>query len=187
MTELIDDTDSSNSPKIKQRPRRAFGEARARSDRSVPRRLATPEMPESQTARPSSAMDKTIIDYDFAHVPIIVTDWDADRSTNKPRATSAPALTLTPASPTSETNRSVASSLSSAATGQAQQLTTGFADVAGALWSRMTGSMRQKLREACVEVLRRTDDEAEGRERRDVDWRFGGEGREWDEDARFLD
>ena len=41
----------------------------------------------------------------------------------------------------------------------------------------MTASMKQKLRDACVEVLRKTEDtEKDGR----MSW-------EYDDDARFLD
>lgn len=49
-----------------------------------------------------------------------------------------------------------------------------FADFANDLWSRMATATKVKLRDACLEVLRRTDDR---------------EGLRWqcDDDARFLD
>ncbi|KAK3068700.1 hypothetical protein LTR53_013508 [Teratosphaeriaceae sp. CCFEE 6253] len=162
------------------------------------------------------------LDYDFAHVAIVVVDWDAERqntsstdrgacpssaaaaaaaadtkstSDGAPRIHVSPAPSPPPSSPTSPAPPPSSPTSPTFAKHPADHFqpatsTTGFADVADALWSRMTGVMRERLREACVEVLRRTEDEEDGR---------GGDGEkgglafgeerwgEWDEDARLLD
>ena len=63
-----------------------------------------------------------------------------------------------------------------------QNWTTGFSDFADEMWAKMTQGMKQKLREACVEVLRKTEEEeAEGSRAECVSsWQY-------DDDARFLD
>ncbi|GAB7364927.1 hypothetical protein MBLNU230_g5715t1 [Neophaeotheca triangularis] len=111
----------------------------------------------------------------FLGLPIIITDDDAisTRSTNtttsaSPQQTS-PQQASTPAS-------SQSSSSTSSQTWQAD-LTT----LADGLWNAITNTVKQKLRAACAEVLRRTDD-PEGRE-----WKVGGGKWGLDEDARFLD
>jgi hypothetical protein len=49
------------------------------------------------------------------------------------------------------------------------------------MWARMTQGMKQKLREACVEVLRKTEEgQAEGERAECMSWQY-------DDDARFLD
>lgn len=54
---------------------------------------------------------------------------------------------------------------------------TGFSDFADEMWAKMTQGMKQKLREACVEVLKKTEDpESE----KMMSWQY-------DDDARFLD
>jgi hypothetical protein len=59
-----------------------------------------------------------------------------------------------------------------------QNWATGFSDFADDLWAKMTQGMKEKLREACVEVLRKTEDVAES----------GNVGAwQYDDDARFLD
>jgi len=57
-----------------------------------------------------------------------------------------------------------------------QNWSTGFSDFADDLWAKMTQGMKQKLREACVEVLKKTDDA----EPEHMEWQY-------DDDARFLD
>ncbi|TKA68098.1 hypothetical protein B0A55_08573 [Friedmanniomyces simplex] len=119
-------------------------------------------------------MEKLGGDFDFGNVPIIVTDYDVDNLAKKPASTSSTNRS------SASSDRAPAASISSATSGsfaQPQQWSTGFSDFADALWNRMTGSMRQKLREACVEVLRRTDDPSEEEK---MAWAY-------DEDARFLD
>lgn len=44
----------------------------------------------------------------------------------------------------------------------------------------MTQGMKQKLREACVEVLRKTEEVDEAEEAEGMGWQY-------DDDARFLD
>ncbi|KAK0255678.1 hypothetical protein LTR91_017528 [Friedmanniomyces endolithicus] len=120
-------------------------------------------------------------DFDFGNVPIIVTNYDADRLAKEPASPSP----LDRSNHSGELSRrrdvrTTAASISSTTSStldQAQQWSNGFSDFADALWNRMTSSMRQKLREACVEVLRRTDDPSEEEK---LAWAY-------DEDARFLD
>jgi len=121
-------------------------------------------------------------DFDFGNVPMcIVTDYDAmlakDKLPNKPVTSSDSTSSITGNRQSASTTAASISSAASDGLNQAQQWSTGFADVADALWNHMTGSMRQKLREACVEVLRRTDDPSDEEK---VAWMY-------DEDARFLD
>ena len=58
-----------------------------------------------------------------------------------------------------------------------QNWTTGFSDFADEMWAKMTQGMKQKLCEACVEVLRKTEEAEEGEH---MSWQY-------DDDARFLD
>lgn len=60
-----------------------------------------------------------------------------------------------------------------------QNWSTGFSDFADEMWAKMTQGMKQKLREACVEVLRKTG-EADGSQAEHMSWQY-------DDDARFLD
>lgn len=56
---------------------------------------------------------------------------------------------------------------------------TDFSDFADGVWARMTQSMKKKLRDAAVEVLKQTDDNGEeGVEK--MTWMY-------DDDAKFLD
>ena len=59
-----------------------------------------------------------------------------------------------------------------------QNWTTGFSDFADEMWAKMMQGMKQKLREACVEVLRKTEGAEEDSEH--MSWQY-------DDDARFLD
>ena len=95
--------------------------------------------------------DSTLMLNDFVSLPIIISDYDAVQITSQQtvystvsRSTTAPA-TKCPSDGSSDS-------------APRARWHTGFSDFADALYSRMSGSMRAKLREACVEVLRRTDD-----------------------------
>ncbi|KAK5129386.1 hypothetical protein LTR08_003546 [Meristemomyces frigidus] len=104
------------------------------------------------------------------NLPIIISDYDAilaAKNTSLERKPSATESNIAPASSTSSTTNSPVE----------QNVTLGFADFADELWSRMTHGMKTKLREACVEVLKRTEDNDEEEKTAWV----------WDEDARFLD
>jgi hypothetical protein len=104
---------------------------------------------------------------DLVSLPIIIQDWDVVMENNR-RAS---------ASTTGTETTSTATQSPSSPTSPTQRWTTGFGVVTDELWSRMTARMKQKLRDACVEVLKRTDDNtAEDR----MSW-------EYDDDARFLD
>lgn len=61
-----------------------------------------------------------------------------------------------------------------------QNWSTGFSDFADELWAKMTQGMKLKLREACVEVLKKTEDAAGPGETEHMSWQY-------DDDARFLD
>jgi len=60
-----------------------------------------------------------------------------------------------------------------------QNWATGFSDFADEMWAKMTQGMKQKLREACVEVLKKTED-SDGGQTEHLSWQY-------DDDARFLD
>ncbi|GAB7328115.1 hypothetical protein MBLNU13_g00151t1 [Cladosporium sp. NU13] len=120
---------------------------------------------------------------DFVGLPIIISDFDALSNNNKNNNASS----QSPQSPSSTDHQSSSSSTVSHAystTGTAspmqQNWTTGFSDFADEMWAKMTQGMKQKLREACVEVLRKTE-EADGPQAECMSsWQY-------DDDARFLD
>ncbi|KAI7555090.1 hypothetical protein KC343_g12653 [Hortaea werneckii] len=120
---------------------------------------------------------------DFVSLPIIVSDYDA-LIDSKPLSEAKPSrpvidvrsnLTSSSPSPSRAPNPSPSDKGSSLASHQ--NWSTGFTDFVDSLWSHMTNGMKSKLREACVEVLRRTEDPSEEEKLWGV----------WDEDARMLD
>lgn len=100
---------------------------------------------------------------DFVGLPIIVSDYD-DLTNNK----NSPG--------TSQHDRHSSTSSTSTTTTSEQNWSTGFSDFADDLWAKMTTGMKKKLREACVEVLRKTEEAEPER----MSWQY-------DDDARFLD
>jgi hypothetical protein len=117
---------------------------------------------------------------DFVGLPIIISDFDALPNTNN--NTSSQQQTQPPTTPTSgqsSTARSINQPYSTSGTVSAMQQnwTTGFSDFADEMWAKMTQGMKQKLREACVEVLRKTEGPEEEEQ---LSWQY-------DDDARFLD
>lgn len=122
---------------------------------------------------------------DFVGLPIIISDFDALPNSNN-NASSQPAQSPTP-TPNSQSS-TAAAAISQAhpdntVSAMQQNRTTGFSDFADEMWAKMTRGMKQKLREACVEVLRKTEEEeaAEGSRAECVSsWQY-------DDDARFLD
>ncbi|KAI7310959.1 hypothetical protein KC315_g12452 [Hortaea werneckii] len=118
---------------------------------------------------------------DFVSLPIIVSDYDA-LVDSKPPATTKPSrpqidvqsnLTSSSSSPSLDPSPSDKGSTFA----HQQNWSTGFNDFVDSLWSHMTNGMKSKLREVCVEVLRRTEDPSEEEKL----WGI------WDEDARMLD
>lgn len=111
---------------------------------------------------------------DLVSLPIIITDFDAE-SISSTTTTDSKKSDNTPSPQTISSDTS-----SHAGEAAFQKWSTGFNDFADEMWKSMTATMRSKLRQAAVEVLKRTDDAKSG---------AGGEpwGGEWDEDARFLD
>ena len=107
---------------------------------------------------------------EFVCLPIIITDYseptpEERRSSNTDTTTQ----TITNTTQSTETQQH-----------QHQQWTTGFTAFTDEMWSRMKGDVKQRLREACVEVLKRTDDAPAVSEAEKMAWRY-------DDDARFLD
>jgi hypothetical protein len=97
-----------------------------------------------------------IIPKDFLGLPIIIIDYEALCTTNQTiRATTTPAGKLAL---------------------HEDRAQMGIAEAIDELWDQMSSAMRNKVREACYEMLRRTDGSKEVG--RDFDY---------DNDARFLD
>ena len=107
---------------------------------------------------------------DLCSLPIIISDYDA--MTASPRHTSRGTM-----EESASRDDSVATSDTASDTRPKQKWSTGFGDFADELWSRMTDGMKQKIREACVEVLKRTDGHSK---EESMCWQN-------DDDARFLD
>jgi len=116
---------------------------------------------------------------DFVGLPIIISDYDA--LTNSPTSTPSSNGSIDNAQTTSRQSTLSSTTVSQAyssgtASAMQQNWSTGFSDFADDLWAKMTQGMKQKLREACVEVLKKTE-EAEPEH---MEWQY-------DDDARFLD
>jgi len=108
---------------------------------------------------------------DFVSLPIIISDWDA-QSTDSESSTSVPSSTAQ--TKRRDSSQSFRNPLSFSAR---TRWSTGFGYYIDDIFGRMTEGMKQKVREACVEVLRRTD------ARVDNEAAFGAA---FDEDARLL-
>jgi hypothetical protein len=104
---------------------------------------------------------------ELVSLPIIVSDYDAIAES---RRSSLSGLTGTQ-------NEGEDKSIASRSTASRQKWSTGFSDFADEIWHRMSDSMKQKLRDACFEVLKRTDGQGDNQSMR---W-------EYDDDARLLD
>ena len=122
------------------------------------------------TNNPNNHINSTILLNDFVSLPIIISDYDAmNENMTGARAPDA--------KENLSRESSIAPSDAASSIYSQQKWSTGFSEFADDLWSHMTTGMRQKLREACVEVLKRTEGLSEdGRK----DWEF-------DDDARLLD
>lgn len=116
---------------------------------------------------------------DFVGLPIIISDYDAltSNSDTSEGANRALQPTIQQTSRQQSTSSSEGDVLAlSATSAQQQNWQTGFSDFADQLWAKMTQGMKQKLRDTCIEVLKKTEDpEPEG-----MSWQY-------DDDARFLD
>lgn len=121
-------------------------------------------------------MDKeenTVLLNGCVSLPIIISDYDAIIA-NKRRASTS--TSLSEASTGAVEPRT--SSETSSEPAVKPKWNTGFSEFADELWGRMTGGMKAKLREACVEVLKRTDDS-----KHEPSDRWG----DHDDNARLLD
>lgn len=105
---------------------------------------------------------------DHVSLPIIISDWDSNKEEELQHTSPEPSRT--------DRESSISSIQSNNSTASAFKWSTGFGRYFDNLYNRMTDSMKRKLRDACVEVLRRTDGTNE-----DQRWPL------YDEDARFLD
>ena len=122
---------------------------------------------------------------DFVGLPIIISDFDALPTNNNSNTSSQPSQRPTPTTnpqSSSSSTTSRAYSTNGTVSAMQQNWTTGFSDFADEMWAKMTQGMKQKLREACVEVLRKTEEEEEEGSRAECmsSWQY-------DDDARFLD
>jgi hypothetical protein len=117
------------------------------------------------------AKDTTLLLNDFVSLPIIISDYDATVANERRESgsISKESITAADSTTTSESNSSAAPKA---------KWNTGFSEFADDLWSRMTGGMKQKLREACIEVLKRTDDAKE---------QHGDRWDDHDDNAKLLD
>ena len=117
---------------------------------------------------------------DFVGLPIIISDYDA--LTSNSSSTPTPGSNVSTDNPRTSSGQSTSSSAVSqaysngTASAMQQNWSTSFSDFADDLWAKMTQGMKQKLREACVEVLKKTEDA----EPEHMSWQY-------DDDARFLD
>lgn len=110
--------------------------------------------------------DSTIFLNDCVYLPIIISDYDAER-----RESTSTIQTETPTSIVEARSNSTLQT-------EKPKWTTGFSEVADELWNRMNRGMKQKLRDACVEVLKRTDEPV-----KEVGDRWGA----YDDNTRLLD
>src|ERR1700761_9325197 len=115
--------------------------------------------------------DSTLLLNDFVSLPIIITDYDATVANKRHASTSTTDTSIGAEEPG-------ASSDASSESAAKPKWNTGFSEFAEELWHRMAGGMKAKLREACVEVLKRTDDS-----RPESSNRWG----DHDDNARLLD
>ncbi|KAK5174072.1 uncharacterized protein LTR77_001152 [Saxophila tyrrhenica] len=103
----------------------------------------------------TSQSSQLIILNDFVTLPIIISDYDAPTETKRRASSTA---TTTTAHSRQNSAASTNDSATTAADPSQQQWSTGFTSFTDELWDRMTVNMKQRLRQACVEVLKRTDD-----------------------------
>ncbi|KAK4507855.1 hypothetical protein PRZ48_001590 [Zasmidium cellare] len=108
------------------------------------------------------AMD--ILSKDFVSLPIIITDWDAIAAAKSHII-----------APKEEIARSLTVSRMATAS-QQEPARPAFKESAEEIWNRISDTTKSKLREAALEVLRRTD------ECQNEKMTF-----QYDDDARFLD
>lgn len=106
-----------------------------------------------------------ILSKDFVSLPIIITDWDA--------LTEAKSHIKTP---TEEIARSHTISQMAKASSKQQVDKPALKESAEQIWNRISDSTKSKIRDAALEVLRRTD------ECQNEKTTF-----QYDDDARFLD
>nr|OQO24155.1 hypothetical protein B0A51_06248 [Rachicladosporium sp. CCFEE 5018] len=115
---------------------------------------------------------------DFVGLPIVISDWDAmttsstSTTAQQQHSRSSTVSTISTTSTESSTAKNIVT--------QGQQWSTGFSEFADDLWLRMTSGMKKKLRDAAVEVLKKTDEHCPEAVGDRMEWMY-------DDDARFLD
>lgn len=129
----------------------------------------------SVVLKPTMATTPILIN-DCVGLPIIISDFDALTSTPTTSNASTNASRTDTAQPAPLTIRQPSTFSTKGSTATQQHWSTGFSDFADELWAKMTQGMKQKLRDACVEVLRKTEES----EPEQMSWQY-------DDDARFLD
>ncbi|KAH9817786.1 hypothetical protein Tdes44962_MAKER05496 [Teratosphaeria destructans] len=123
---------------------------------------------------------------EFAGLPVIVSDYDAILKPSSIEllltATNDMRTTTPYTDPCSSRSNSppLLSSIASPLFTDAHPLplrAAGFAELADAFWSRLTSSMKSRIRTACIEVLKRVNDPSEEEK---IAWMY-------DDDSRFLE
>lgn len=110
-----------------------------------------------------------ILPLEFVSLPIVVTDYDKLQQSESGGNTPSKEIQSTSARPAS----------ASEAQEDDKVFIDEITDAAEDVWKRLSTAMKTKVREACIEVLRRTDDTNSSEKPHD-DF-------EYDDDARFLD
>ncbi|KAK3690803.1 hypothetical protein LTR37_018977 [Vermiconidia calcicola] len=118
-----------------------------------------------------NSQSSTLVLNTLVSLPIIISDYDADLA--EARRASGASIAPGESSPA----MSPATSGTTSSPSSPSQADTGFTSFTDELWSRMTTNMKHKLREACVEMLKRTDESGQEEKM----------SRRYDDDARFLD
>ena len=122
-----------------------------------------------------------IIFNELLSLPIIISDWDVIAENKRRASVSKATKSSEHTSAGADSNSSINDSdrhCSSDSVVPKHKWSTGFSDYVDDVWSRMTTGAKLKLREACFEVLRRTDGSNETEK---MEWQF------LDDDARMLD
>ncbi|CAK3997589.1 Hypothetical predicted protein [Lecanosticta acicola] len=114
----------------------------------------------------------SLLPNDFTSLPIIISDYDAIAETRKhiQLPTAGIERSHNAASPTT-------SSSSNTDRDKDADKQTGFSESVEEIWARISDATKRKIREAAIEVLRRTE-----QSRIDEKMAF-----QYDDDARFLD
>ena len=112
----------------------------------------------------------------FVGLPINISDHDA--LTNNDSTVSTQISSSQQHDRQASTSSTSTTASSEASYASHQNWSTGFSEFADGMWAKMTQSMKNKLRNAAVEVLKKTDDTKGEADK--MTWMY-------DDDARLLD